>query len=86
MDYKREKADQLIEAGIPIDDFEQAMDLISEDEMEFETEDPVEQFRLVIVVMNDEGVLPESLSEYCDRFRVVYNKPEINFPPNDEAL
>jgi len=76
VEINRERAKQLLESGIGLNHYVIVLGLTETWEIE-ELEDPVQDFKERVLLLNKEQVLPEVLAPYCDRYRVEYNKPEI---------
>lgn len=76
MDINRERAKQLLESGIPLNHYVIVLGLTQDWDLE-EKEDPLLDFKDRVLLLNKEKQLPETLSLYCERYRVQYNEPEI---------
>ena len=84
-DINLENIKQLLEAGIPVDDYARAADAIQDFEEFVETGDPVKDFREMILLLNENEALHPDLSMYCDRYQVQYKEmdPFVVHLPDD---
>jgi hypothetical protein len=73
-DINLENIKQLLEAGIPVDDYARAADAVQDFEEFVETGDPVKDFREMILLLNENEALHPDLSNYCDRYQVQYKE------------
>lgn len=74
-DVKMETIKQLLEAGIPVDDYAKAADLSQDFDFE-ETGDPVKDFKAMILMLNEAAALTFDLAPYCERYQVKHIEPD----------
>lgn len=76
MDIHENLVNRLMEAGIFVDDYAKAADQIQDFDFH-QTKDPVEDFKRMIILLNQMKKLHPSLAEYAGRYGEHYNEPEI---------
>lgn len=81
-----EYLEQIRAAGIGIDEFERALILVSEEDIDNTDWDPnpAEAFKQVITLLNEQRALPIDLAAWCGRFGLVHNQPEIIIADPDD--
>jgi len=79
------KIKRLVENWIPVDHYARAADAIQDFEDFEETGDPVEDFRSMILILNENEALHPDLSIHCDRYQVQYKEmdPFVVHLPDD---
>lgn len=67
----------VMEAGIPLEDYENAASQAQDFDFE-ESGDPAKDFKAMIILLNDNAALQGDLKDYCDRYDIEYNQPDVD--------
>ena len=83
-DVSNEIAERLMEERIPVDDYARVMLLADNLNIEIdETEDPAEDFKQAVIKLNEAEELPSYLADYCTKYEIGHELPEIELPEKD---
>lgn len=85
-DIPQETLDRLLEEKIPADDYAKVMDMADNLNMEIDEDDPADAFKQAIIQLNDAEELPSYLAEYCTKYDIGHEMPELELPEKNFSV
>ena len=71
---------RLLEEKIPADDYATILTMADNLNIAIDEEDPADAFKEAVIKLNERRELPSYMAEYCTRFDVGHELPEIEMP------